>query len=128
MKVACKFLLCSLRTESSQPHQTSGHTASNDTRRVAVESLNPSPGSSMEKYLPIIKSVNISIEDRIGFACTYLSDSEVDEYLYALVTDCKAAGDFEGLVITGNIYFMIFPSLFMSSWIYVLFSMLNKCL
>ena len=87
----------------AQPHQAHARSTSTDTRRVAVENLDPEPGSSMEKYLPIIKSTNISLEDRIGFACTYLSDTEIMEYLAALVADCQALGDFEGLMITGDI-------------------------
>ena len=91
-----------MRTDSSPPHQ--GLAQATNGNAAAVESLDPEAGSAMEKFLPIIKSRNISLEDRIGFACTYLSDTEVVEYLSALVTDCQATGDYEGLLITGNAY------------------------
>jgi WD repeat-containing protein mio len=48
-----------------------------------------------------LNSKLISLEDRIAFACTYLSDKELIDYLQAQFRRCCEEGDYEGLVITG---------------------------
>jgi len=73
---ACRFLLDILEN-SARPAQASG------------------------AFNNIIHNGLLYLEDRIAFACTFLSDSECVKWLSELCAQCKESGRLEGLLITG---------------------------
>lgn len=44
---------------------------------------------------------NISIGDRMAFACQYLSDTKLADYVKGLIQQCIKYGDLNGLLLTG---------------------------
>jgi hypothetical protein len=53
------------------------------------------------KYGCIVGDENLSLEDRVSFACTFLDDSQTAEWLRGVRDDCTMRGDLGGLVVTG---------------------------
>lgn len=49
----------------------------------------------------ILSDERIAFEDRVAFACTYLSYQQMCTFLLDLETQCTKEGNIEGLVITG---------------------------
>ena len=99
LKMACKFLLCSLRDKYSS-----------ERRQEAQEEECPfENGSEGEKYWPILKlkSNNISLEDRAAFACTYLPDEEVIEYL-SLVSFVTEVSDIFSMLCSSILHYFDF--------------------
>jgi hypothetical protein len=43
----------------------------------------------------------IAVEDRVAFACTFLSDAKLKEYLKQLTTKLTEEGDLAGILLTG---------------------------
>lgn len=44
---------------------------------------------------------SISLSDRMAFACQYLSDSRLADYIKSTIQTCIKAGDLKGLLLTG---------------------------
>jgi len=53
-----------------------------------------------EEYESILKA--LSIPDKIGFACRFLSDSELQQFIQKEIEVAKHSGNIEALLITGN--------------------------
>eukprot|EP01032_Pedospumella_encystans_P014614 gene14614-16769_t len=77
LAAACHFLLANLREDE-------------------VESK-----ESTQLYSSILSDQRLTMEDRVAFACTYLSDEEVTDWLVATTERCAEKGSIEGLIITG---------------------------
>ena len=77
---ACRFLLDTVQDESKS--------GSSGTPAAAV-------------YLKVVADDRLYLEDRIAFACTYLSDKEVVTWLSDVANRCKESGSCEGLLVTG---------------------------
>lgn len=51
------------------------------------------------------------IDDRIGFACTFLSDTDLVEYICQLTDHVYEKGDISGILLTGRISYFLFQDL-----------------
>jgi len=49
----------------------------------------------------VLHDEQLSICDRVGFACRFLEQSELRKYLDGCVAYCKESGNVEGLIVTG---------------------------
>ena len=49
----------------------------------------------------VLENEELAVEDRVGFAATYLGDEELAQFIANLVTDSEAQGDLEGLLLRG---------------------------
>lgn len=49
----------------------------------------------------VVSDTSLALEDRIGFACTFLNDNRLQEFVKELTEDYTAKGILEGLVLTG---------------------------
>jgi len=54
-----------------------------------------------EEFTHILEDDKISLCDRVGFACHYLSREKLRAFLEDCVSQCVLTGDLEGLLITG---------------------------
>jgi hypothetical protein len=43
----------------------------------------------------------VAVEDRVAFACTFLSDAKLHDYLKELITKLTEGGDLAGILLTG---------------------------
>jgi hypothetical protein len=43
----------------------------------------------------------VAVEDRVAFACTFLSDAKLNEYLKQLTAKLTEEGDLAGILLTG---------------------------
>lgn len=88
---ACEFLLCLLGKSSVTPKHPS-------TREVPpAEARSP----AVLQYAPVLYSENLAIEDRCGFACTYLSPPDLVPYLKSVQTSSLSDCDIEGVILMG---------------------------
>lgn len=53
-------------------------------------------------YDNVLNENEISVDDRVAFACTFLSDSKLNEYLKSLTTKMISEGNLDGMLLTGN--------------------------
>ena len=81
LAAACHFLLAS----SGQSDEASGE-----------DGL-----TAAKMFASIIDDPLLTLEDRIAFACTYLNDAEVVNWLETTVEKCSATGNLEAVIITG---------------------------
>jgi WD repeat-containing protein mio len=49
----------------------------------------------------LLRDSRLSLCDRVAFACQFLSQSELRQYLDFCIADCRETGNIEGLTITG---------------------------
>lgn len=54
-----------------------------------------------ESYENVLNEAGISIADRMAFACIFLNDQKLLEYVKTTVHHCIAQGDLNGLLLTG---------------------------
>lgn len=54
-----------------------------------------------ENYDSVLLENGIAVEDRVAFACTFLSDAKLADYLYKLVEKLTDEGDLAGMLLTG---------------------------
>lgn len=54
-----------------------------------------------ESYSGVLYEDGVSISDRMAFACTYLNDRQLSEYVKAMILDSISKGDLNGLLVTG---------------------------
>lgn len=47
----------------------------------------------------------VAVEDRVAFACTFLSDVKLNEYLKQLTAKLTEEGDLAGILLTGLLSF-----------------------
>lgn len=52
-------------------------------------------------YLYFQSEKDMLIEDRVGFACTFLSDSNLTDYINHLTDTVYQTGDLSGIILTG---------------------------
>lgn len=52
-------------------------------------------------YLYFQSETDMLIEDRVGFACTFLSDSNLTDYINHLTDTVYQTGDLSGIILTG---------------------------
>jgi len=83
LAAACHFLLANLREADSD----GGSAALTD--------------SPILLYASILNDQRLTMEDRVAFACTYLPDEEVTDWLVLTTERCTEKGAIEGLIITG---------------------------
>lgn len=48
----------------------------------------------------------MSVDDRVAFACIFLPDNKLNEYLKKLTTELVEEGNLDGILLTGIIYFV----------------------
>jgi len=82
----CEFLLCLLTQGSTTPR----HATTAESKSAAVL-----------QYAPVLYSDDLAIEDRCGFACTYLSPPDLVPYLKSVQTSCLSDCDIEGVILMG---------------------------
>ena len=84
---ACEFLLSLLEVESASKDEESP----------------PSPLHSLvvRKYSSVLFAENLAVEDRCGFACTYLPTPDLIQYLRCLQASCLSDCDIEGVILMG---------------------------
>lgn len=46
----------------------------------------------------------MSVEDRIAFACIFLSDSKLPEYIIQLTSKLIEEGNLSGIILTGELF------------------------
>lgn len=56
---------------------------------------------SDENYQGVLNEDGISISDRMAFACTFLNDRQLSEYVKQMIQQSIERGDLQGLLITG---------------------------
>ncbi|KAK3891191.1 hypothetical protein Pcinc_004907 [Petrolisthes cinctipes] len=54
-----------------------------------------------DSYEPVLGETEMAIQDRVAFACTYLSDPRLTEYLDRLNTRLTEEGNLDGILLTG---------------------------
>ncbi|XKL63054.1 hypothetical protein PGB90_005418 [Kerria lacca] len=54
-----------------------------------------------ETYKNVLNETEMLIDDRIGFACTFLSDVDLIEYICHLTDSIYETGDISGILVTG---------------------------
>ncbi|XP_068202400.1 GATOR2 complex protein MIOS-A [Palaemon carinicauda] len=54
-----------------------------------------------DSYDPVLSETEIAIQDRVAFACSYLSDSRLKEYLERLNARLTEEGNLDGILLTG---------------------------
>lgn len=90
----CQLVLAKLKaTEMS-----TGHRGVSYLYAACLFLLETQQGS--ENY-SVLRDERIAFEDRVAFACTYLSYEQMCTFLLALENQCTKEGNIEGLVITG---------------------------
>jgi WD repeat-containing protein mio len=57
---------------------------------------------SDDKYTGVLYEDGISISDRMAFACAFLTDRQLSEYVKYIIQDSITKGDLNGLLITGS--------------------------
>ncbi|XP_066997693.2 GATOR2 complex protein MIOS isoform X2 [Anabrus simplex] len=55
-----------------------------------------------DSYDSVLNENGIAVEDRVAFACTFLSDNRLNEYLKHLMAKLTEEGDLAGMLLTGN--------------------------
>jgi hypothetical protein len=50
---------------------------------------------------PFQNESGVAVEDRVAFACTFLSDVKLNEYLKQLTAKLTEEGDLAGILLTG---------------------------
>jgi len=69
---------------------------------VSVEPLRrPDGDEDGQRFDCVVMNDVLALEDRIAFACVYLSDDELKEWLIEICESSKARGSCEGLLVTG---------------------------
>jgi len=56
---------------------------------------------SDETYEGVLNESNVSISDRMAFACTFLNDRQLSEYVKRMIQTSIEKGDLNGLLVTG---------------------------
>ncbi|XP_069184860.1 GATOR2 complex protein MIOS isoform X3 [Procambarus clarkii] len=54
-----------------------------------------------DSYEPVLGETEVAIQDRVAFACTYLSDVRLMEYLERLNAQLTEEGNLDGILLTG---------------------------
>jgi len=54
-----------------------------------------------DHYENVLNEVGMSVEDRVGFALNYLSDTKLKVYLNKLCDELTQSGDLDGILLTG---------------------------
>lgn len=54
-----------------------------------------------ESYSGVLYEDGVSISDRMAFACHYLNDRQLSEYVKAMILNSISKGDLNGLLVTG---------------------------
>jgi hypothetical protein len=89
LSAMCNFLLCNLGAPLGR-------------MPVGRKKTVPTQASIQATYHAIILDDHrLALEDRVGFACTFLSDEEVTRYLQGLEGQCVREGAVEGLLVAG---------------------------
>lgn len=57
--------------------------------------------SENENYDNVLNESNMAVEDCVAFACTFLSDLKLSEYLIKLTEKLRDEGDLAGMLLTG---------------------------
>lgn len=60
--------------------------------------------SESDGFDNVLNEMGVSICDRMGFACSFLSDAKLSEFVKKTIQGCMDAGDLSGLLLTGNTY------------------------
>ena len=91
LSAMCSFLLCNLGSGGGGGvnKKSSKVMLSTDMARQAAY------------HTHILENRRLTLEDRVAFACTYLSDGEATHYLKTLQRTCLESGNVEGLLVTG---------------------------
>ncbi|XP_069700640.1 GATOR2 complex protein MIOS [Periplaneta americana] len=55
-----------------------------------------------DNYENVLNESGVAVEDRVAFACTFLSDSKLHEYLKHLTVKLTEEGDLAGILLTGT--------------------------
>lgn len=55
-----------------------------------------------DTYEHVLSEKDMLIEDRVGFACTFLSDSNLTDYINHLTDTVYQTGDLSGIILTGT--------------------------
>ncbi|MGH0129785.1 UNVERIFIED_CONTAM: hypothetical protein FKN15_061237 [Acipenser sinensis] len=76
----------SLRLQLNNPHLC-----------VMFAFLTSEPGS----YDGVLYESRLAVQDRVAFACMFLSDSQLPRYIEKLASEMKEAGNLEGILLTG---------------------------
>ncbi|RXM29190.1 WD repeat-containing protein mio [Acipenser ruthenus] len=76
----------SLRLQLNNPHLC-----------VMFAFLTSEPGS----YDGVLYESRLAVQDRVAFACMFLSDSQLPRYIEKLASKMKEAGNLEGILLTG---------------------------
>ncbi|GLH08738.1 GATOR complex protein MIOS [Gryllus bimaculatus] len=50
----------------------------------------------------VLNENGVAVEDRVAFACMFLSDAKLNEYVHQLMMNLIAEGDLAGILLTGN--------------------------
>ncbi|KDR16180.1 GATOR complex protein MIOS [Zootermopsis nevadensis] len=55
-----------------------------------------------DNYENVLNESGVAVEDRVAFACTFLSDVKLNEYLKQLTAKLTEEGDLAGILLTGT--------------------------
>jgi hypothetical protein len=56
---------------------------------------------SDDTYAGVLYEDGVTISDRMAFACTFLNDRQLSEYVKHMIQNCIERGDLSGLLVTG---------------------------
>lgn len=54
-----------------------------------------------ESYDDVLKECGLSVSDRMAFACQFLCDTKLADYVKDMIKKCIEIGDLNGLLLTG---------------------------
>lgn len=54
-----------------------------------------------DSYDDVLKEPGLSVSDRMAFACQFLCDTKLTEYVKEMIKKCIECGDLNGLLLTG---------------------------
>ncbi|XP_041365811.1 GATOR complex protein MIOS-like [Gigantopelta aegis] len=54
-----------------------------------------------DSYKDVLHERGMAVQDRIAFACKYLTDKKLYDFIEEITTELKQAGDLDGLLVTG---------------------------
>lgn len=57
--------------------------------------------SNLDNYDEVLSETDVCVQDRVAFACMYLSDARLSEYITSLASKLTDSGQLEGVLLTG---------------------------
>jgi hypothetical protein len=98
LAAACQFLLATAQYREAGEQYPPQEAPEPQERNEEEASASDTRSS---RYSRILADDRLFVEDRIAFACTFLPDTEIVDWLHIMKEDCVKNGSIEGILTTG---------------------------